>query len=71
MSDNTTIMDINSYEDINKITNDTRYINIPIDKVDMKIIDYFLLNGTNYLYSDILNNKCSKMAVFCILSDLF
>ena len=57
MSDNTTIMDINSYEDINKITNDTRYINIPIDKVDMKIIDYFLLNGTNYLYSDILNNK--------------
>ena len=57
MSDNTTIMSINSYEDINKITNDTKYINIPIDKIDMKIIDYFLLNGTNYLYSDILNNK--------------
>ena len=35
MSDNTTIMSINYYEDINKITNDTKYINIPIDKIDM------------------------------------
>lgn len=51
------IVGINSMSDIDKITNKTKYINLTIDKVDIKVIDYFLLNGKNYAYGDSIENK--------------
>ena len=50
------IVNINSAKDIEKINNDTKYINISIDNVDIDVIDYFLVNGKDYLYSDSINN---------------
>lgn len=49
------IITINSIKDIEKIDNSTKYINIAIDSVDTDVIDYFLLNGNDYLYSDSVN----------------
>ena len=51
------ILKINEYNDISKISDNTKYINISINKCDNKVIDYFFNNGSRYLYSDSLNNK--------------
>jgi len=57
MNSNDVIICINNIEDIKKISENTKYINIDILNVDIKVIDYFLLHGQNYLYSDIINGK--------------
>lgn len=51
------VLAVDNREVINKIDNNTRYINIPIDKIDTDIVDFFLNDGDNYLYSEILNKK--------------
>ena len=51
------IINIKNVKDIEKISSDTKYINISIDNVNIEVIDYFLLNGMNYSYSDTINNK--------------
>ena len=51
------ISSIREYSDINSIDKDTKYINIPIDKNNNDIVDYFLNNGREYTYSDIINDK--------------
>ena len=48
---------INSINDVDKITPDTKYINIAIDNINTDVIDYFLLHGDKYSYSDIMNGK--------------
>lgn len=52
------IVNINSIEDIEKISEDTKYINLSIDKIDTNVIDYFLLHGQDYMYSDLIGDKC-------------
>lgn len=56
MNKGSIIVNINSVKDIEKINKDTKYINISIDNVDIGVIDYFLVNGKDYLYSDSINN---------------
>ncbi len=56
MNKGSIIVNINSIKDIEKINKDTKYINISIDNVDIDVIDYFLVNGKDYLYSDSINN---------------
>lgn len=46
------IVNIKNMNDIDKITDNTKYINLSIDCVDSKVIDYFLLSGEKYSYSD-------------------
>mgnify|MGYP006916255911 CR=1 FL=1 len=50
------IVTINNAKDIEKVGVDTKYVNLSIDNIDMAVIDYFLLNGKDYLYSDNINN---------------
>lgn len=51
------ILNIHDKEDIKKITEDIKYINISIDDVDMDAVNYFLDNGNNYSYSDSIGSK--------------
>lgn len=51
------IVCIKSINDLTKITNDTKYINISIDNCDVEVINYFLLHGQEYSYSDITITK--------------
>jgi len=44
-------------KDIDNITKNTKYINISIDNVSIDVIDYFLLNGSNYSYSDTIDGR--------------
>lgn len=46
---------INKLSDINKISDETKYININITNYDYDIISYFIKNGQNYLYSEIID----------------
>lgn len=50
------MISISSIKDIDKITKDTKYINIDITNPNYDIITYFINNGHNYLYSDITNS---------------
>lgn len=54
---NSIIVNIKSIKDVDKITSDTKYINISIDSVNNDVIDYFLLNGKDYSYSDTINDR--------------
>lgn len=49
------VVEIFSMKDIDKITEKTKYINIDITNIDFEIIDFFLKNGENYLYSEIID----------------
>ena len=51
------IVTISSINDIKKITNDTKYINLNISTINNTIINYFKINGKNYLYSDFVDNS--------------
>lgn len=51
------IVNIKSIKDIDNITENTKYINISVDDVNIEVIDYFLLNGMNYSYSDTINGR--------------
>ena len=57
MNTDNIIVNIKNIEDIEKISNVTKYINISIDNINNDVINYFLLNGKNYLYSDTINNN--------------
>jgi len=54
--DNNLIVVINNYDDITKIDSNTKYININIDNYNKEVINYFINNGQNYLYSENINN---------------
>lgn len=51
------IVSVKSMDDISKINRDTKYINVSIDNVNMEVIDYFLLHGQNFSYSDTINDR--------------
>lgn len=55
VKDNNLVVSITELDDIKKITEDTKYINIDIKNFDYKIIKYFIKNGQNYMYSDIVD----------------
>lgn len=57
MNSDSIIVNIKNKKDIEKITPDTKYINLSIESVNNEVIDYFLLNGINYSYSDTINNR--------------
>ena len=57
MNSTDVIVNIKSMKDIDNLTNNTRYINFSIDDVHTEVIDYFLLNGMNYSYSDSINDR--------------
>lgn len=63
MSSMNVIVNINSIEDIGKISDDTKYINLSIDKVDINVIDYFLLHGQNYMYAELIGDRCGFIYV--------
>jgi len=46
------IVQVSDTSDLDKITKDTKYINLDITNPDHDVIAYFLENGENYLYSD-------------------
>ena len=56
MNKESIIVTLNSIKDINKISKDTKYINLCIDNVDMELINYLISDGNDYLYSDCVNN---------------
>ena len=55
MNKTNAIVTISNIKDIEKIDENTKYINISIDNIDINVIDYFLLNGKDYLYSESIN----------------
>lgn len=57
MNGDDVIISVNNIEDIKKITENTKYINIDILNVNVDVIDYFLLHGQRFLYSDIIDKK--------------
>jgi len=50
------VVNISSINDLDKITNHTKYINLNITDCDHEVINFFLKNGESYLYSEIINN---------------
>lgn len=54
---NSLIVSISSKKDIEKIKEDTKYINIDITNCDYDVINYFLNYGKKYLYSETINNN--------------
>lgn len=50
------VVSISTIKDIKKIKENTKYINIDISNCTHDVIDYFLKNGQNYLYSEIIDN---------------
>lgn len=50
------IVSISKTSDLDKITKDTKYINIDITNISQEIISYFIKNGTSFMYSDIIEN---------------
>lgn len=57
MNSKDVIVNIKSMKDVDSVTNNTRYINFSIDNMEREVIDYFLLHGKNYSYSDAINDK--------------
>lgn len=51
------IIHIHNINDLNKIDNNTKYINLDINSYNPDIINYFINNGVNYLYSDMINDN--------------
>ena len=51
------VLSVSTLKDIDKITEDTKYINIDITNSTHDVIDYFLKNGDNFLYSEIIENN--------------
>lgn len=58
MKDSSLVISILSLNDITRIDDNTKYINIDISNPDSQIIEYFLKYGRNYMYSDIIDNTC-------------
>lgn len=53
---NALVVSVSSMKDIEKIKENTKYINIDITNCDYNVIDYFLKKGQKYLYSEIIDN---------------
>jgi len=51
------VVSISTIKDIDKIEENTKYINIDITNCNHDVIDYFLNNGKDYLYSEIIDNN--------------
>ena len=52
------VLTIKSMSDIDILKEkNIKYINIDIKKVNSDIINYFIINGKDYLYSESINNK--------------
>lgn len=51
------IVSVKNIDDIKNIDNDTKYINLCLDNINIDVIEYFLLNGKDYLYSDSFDNR--------------
>ena len=50
------IVSISKTSDLDKITKDTKYINIDITNISQEMISYFIKNGISFMYSDIIEN---------------
>lgn len=50
------VVQISTIDDIEKIKETTKYINIDITNCSHEVIDYFLKNGEEYLYSETIDN---------------
>lgn len=50
------VVNISNINDLDKITNNTKYINLNITDCDHEVINFFLKNGESYLYSEIIDN---------------
>ena len=50
------IVSISNKNDLNKITKDTKYINIDITNICEEVISYFKKNGSAFMYSDIIES---------------
>lgn len=57
MNNTDVIVSINCMDDIKNITKNTKYINLCINKISVDVIDYFLINGKDYSYSEFINNR--------------
>lgn len=57
------IVKVSKIEDLDFITDDTKYINIDISNCDNEIINFFLKNGERYLYSEIIDNQVGYIYV--------
>ena len=57
MNNTDVIVSISSVKDIEKITDNTKYINIAIDNYDADVINYFINNGFYYSYYDSINGN--------------
>lgn len=57
MNGNDVIVSVSSIKDIEKISSNTKYINITIDGASDDVISYFMLNGESFSYSDIVNGR--------------
>ena len=57
MNSTEVIVNVKDMNDISKITENTKYINICIDDVKIEVIDYFLLHGQKFSYSDTINDR--------------
>ena len=63
------VVSVSTIKDIDKIKENTKYINIDITNCNHDIIDYFLKNGSNYLYSEIIDN--TKGYIYVSYEDFF
>ena len=51
------VLSISAIKDIDKIKENTKYINLDITNCNYDVIEYFLKNGENYLYTEIIDNE--------------
>ena len=51
------VVSISDITDLDKIDEHTKYINLDITNCNYEIISYFINNGMNYLYSEIIDNN--------------
>ena len=61
--DTSYIVNVYSKKDLDLITDDTKYININVSNPDIDIINFFINNGENYLYSEIIDDKCGYIYI--------
>lgn len=50
------IVSISKISDLDKITKNTKYINLDITNINQEVITYFLKNGASFMYSDLIES---------------
>lgn len=63
------VVSISTKKDIEKIKENTKYINIDITNCDYEVITYFLKYGKKYLYSEIIDN--TKGYIYVSFEDFY